>query len=124
MMPIGIVLTQYGKFVIESNEDERKKELERKNDFVSIQNPKNHSGYSLSVLDTSTSPMTVVSQIDTAGEFFIGLEVVSNAGGGYTLYASGGGDNSIKLFSVNWTGGIQAAATPARITILPTLPAP
>lgn len=123
MNPLGIVPTPDGKFVIVSNDDERKKDLERKEDFVSIQNPKNHSGYSLSVLDTSTSPMTVVSQIDTAGEFFIGLEVVSNAGGGYTLYASGGGDNSIKLFSVNGTGGIQAAANPASITILPTLPA-
>jgi YVTN family beta-propeller protein len=123
MNPLGIVLTPDGKFVIVSNDDERKKDLERKKDFVSIQNPKNHSGYSLSVLDTSTSPMTVVSQIDTAGEFFIGLQVVSNAGGGYTLYASGGGDNSIKLFSINGTGGIQAAANPASITIPPTLPA-
>jgi YVTN family beta-propeller protein len=123
MNPLGIVLTPDGKFVIVSNDDERKKDLERKKDFVSIQNPKNHSGYSLSVLDTSTSPMTVASQIDTAGEFFIGLQVVSNAGGGYTLYASGGGDNSIKLFSINGTGGIQAAANPASITIPPTLPA-
>jgi YVTN family beta-propeller protein len=123
MNPLGIVLTPDGKFLIVSNDDERKKDLERKKDFVSIQNPKNHSGYSLSVLDTSTSPMTVVSQIDTAGEFFVGLQVASNASAGYTLYVSGGGDNSIKLFSISGTGGIEVAANQDSITIPPTLPA-
>ena len=123
MNPLGIIVTPDGKFVIVSNDDERKKDLERKKDFLSIQNPKNHSGYSLSVLDASASPMTVVSQIDTAGEFFIGLQVVPKPDGGYTLYASGGGDNSIKLFNISETGAIEAASNPSSIIIRPTLPA-
>jgi YVTN family beta-propeller protein len=122
MNPLGIALTPDGKFAIVSNDDERNTDLERKTGSVSVQNPKNHSGYSLSVLDTSMSPMTVVSQINTAGEFFIGLQVVANSGGGYTLYASGGGDNSIKLFDIATDGSIKAAANPAKIPISPILP--
>jgi YVTN family beta-propeller protein len=122
MNPLGIILTPDGKFAIVSNDDERKTDMERHNDSVSIQNPTNHSGYSLSVLDTSMSPMTVVSQINTAGTFFIGLQVVSNSGGDYTLYASGGGDNSVKLFSIGVDGSIKAASNPAKIPISPILP--
>jgi YVTN family beta-propeller protein len=66
--------------------------------------------------------MKVVSQINTAGKLFIGLQVVSDSIGGYTLYASGGGDNSIKLFEITATGTITAAANPAAITIPPMLP--
>jgi YVTN family beta-propeller protein len=116
MNPLGIALTSDGKFAIVSNNDERDGAL------VSLQNPVNQGGYSLSVLDTSVSPMKVVSQINTAGKLFIGLQVVSNAAGGYTLYASGGGDNSIKLFSITAGGTIAAATNPAAITIFPILP--
>ena len=71
MNPLGIVVTSDGKFAIVSNDDERDGTL------VSLQDGTNLGGYSLSVLDTSTSPMTVVSQINTAGKLFIGLQVVT-----------------------------------------------
>jgi YVTN family beta-propeller protein len=115
MNPLGIALTPDGKFAIVSNDDEREGKL------TSLQNPKNRGGYSLTVLDTSATPMTVVSQIDTAGRFFIGLQVAKNSEGGYKLYASGGGDNSIKLFNIS-TEDTISAGDPAAITIQPILP--
>jgi DNA-binding beta-propeller fold protein YncE len=115
MNPLGIALTPDGKFAIVSNDDERKGKL------TSLQNTKNRGGYSLTVLDTSATPMTVVSQIDTAGKFFIGLQVAKNPEGGYKLYASGGGDNSIKLFDIS-TEGTISTGDPAAITIQPILP--
>ncbi|MBV9390841.1 MAG: hypothetical protein JOY96_03010, partial [Verrucomicrobia bacterium] len=116
MNPLGISLTPDGKYAIISNNDERNGTL------TSLQNPMNRGGYSLSVLDTSTSPMRVASQINTAGRFFVGLEAISSSAGGYTLYASGGGDNSIKVFKLTADGTISAATNPAAITIDPTLP--
>ena len=116
MNPLGIALTPDGKFAIVSNDDERDGTL------TSLQNATNHGGYSLTVLDTSTSPMAIVSQINTQGRLFIGLQVVTASGGGYTLFASGGGDNVIKLFSISATGVIAVNA-PATISILPILPA-
>jgi hypothetical protein len=52
--------------------------------------------------------MQVVSQIDTEGKFFIGLQVTG--AGPYTVWASGGGDNNIKLFTVSPAGTIAATA--------------
>jgi YVTN family beta-propeller protein len=117
MNPLGIILTPDGKFAIVSNDDERK------GDLVSLQNAKNHGGYSLSVLDTSTTPMTVVSQINSAKKLFMGLAATMNPDGTYMVYASGGGDNSIKLFSISSKGQISPADDPASIPISPLLPA-
>jgi len=113
MNPLGIILTPDGKFAIVSNDDERK------GDLVSLQNAKNHGGYSLSVLDTSTTPMTVVSQINSAKKLFMGLAATMNPDGTYMVYASGGGDNSIKLFSISSKGQISQADNPASIPISP-----
>jgi DNA-binding beta-propeller fold protein YncE len=117
MNPLGIVLTPDGKFAIVSNDDERK------GDLVSLRSAKNHGGYSLSVLDTSTTPMTVVSQINSSKKLFIGLAATMNPDGTYAVYASGGGDNSIKLFHITSNGQISQADDPASIPILPLLPA-
>ena len=116
MNPLGIVLTPDGKFAIVSNDDERKGEL------ASLQNTSNHGGYSLSVLDTSATPMTVVSQINSTKKLFIGLAAAMNPDGTYTVYASGGGDNSVKLFNVSSHGQISQAVNPANIPIAPLLP--
>ncbi len=78
----------------------------------------NRGGYSLSVIDTST--MTIVSQINAVGRFFIGLQITGN--GPYTVWASGGADSDVKLFTISTTGTI-AAATPSHIVIPPSLPA-
>ena len=79
-------------------------------------------GYSLTVLDTSKSPMPVVSQIASQGNLFVGFQVVK-FGDGYTVYASGGGDNCIKLFQLDAAGNLSACMTLAQIVIPPTLSA-
>lgn len=111
MNPLGAALTPDGKFLVTTNDDERE------GGFVSYQNPTNLGSYSLSVIDTSN--MTVVSQINTAGTFFIGLVVTGK--GPYTVWASGGPSNDVKLFNIS-TLGTVSVATPAHITIAPILP--
>jgi YVTN family beta-propeller protein len=109
--PLGAVLTPDGKFLITSNDDDR-------NDKEpSLQSPINLGGHTLSVIDTAT--MAVVSQMAGAGKFFIGLQ--ATGAGPYTLWASGGGDNDVKLFTISTAGQITKA-TPANIVIKPLLP--
>src|SRR5215510_979947 len=110
--PLGVAVTPDNKFIITSNDDEREGGL------VSAQNPINTGGYTLSVVDSST--MKVVSKLSSSARFFIGLQVTGN--GPYTVWASGGPDNDVKLFSVSAIG-IIIAGTPASIPIAPVLPA-
>jgi YVTN family beta-propeller protein len=112
MNPLGLALTPDGKFLITTNDDERE------GGFPSYQNPGvNIGGYSLSVISTAT--MSVVSQINTAGKFFIGLQ--ATGAGPYTIWASGGGDNDVKLFSVSPAGAISVGV-PSDIKIFPITP--
>src|SRR5215469_8619725 len=109
MNPLGVAVTPDGKFLITTNDDERE------SGFASSQNPGvNLGGYSISVIDTSS--MTVVSQTNVAGKFFVGLQVTGT--GPYTVWASGGGDNDVKIFSVSTTGQITVG-TPSHIVIPP-----
>lgn len=108
MNPLGVALTPDGKFLITTNDDERE------GGFLSYQSTVNLGGYSISVVDTSS--MTVVSQTNISGKFFIGLQVSGT--GPYTVWASGGADNDVKIFSLSTAGHITAG-TPARIVILP-----
>ncbi len=112
MNPLGIALTPDGAYLVTSNDDERE------GGFTSLQSTTNVGGYSLSVVDTKS--MTVVSQISTAGTFFIGLQITGT--GPYTVWASGGPENNVKLFTISTAGAISVGA-PAKITIPPTLPA-
>ncbi|HJY80700.1 MAG TPA: alkaline phosphatase family protein [Candidatus Binatia bacterium] len=111
MNPLGVALTPDGKYLVTSNNDERETNL------PSYQSPTNKGGYSLSVIDTPT--MQVVSQYNVSGRFFVGLQVTGT--GPYTVWASGGGDNDVKLFTVSTAGAISPAATP-RIVIVPIQP--
>jgi YVTN family beta-propeller protein len=115
MNPLGVVLTLDGKYLITSNNDEDEV------GFVSYQNPQNIGAYSLSVIDTSS--MKVVSSISslaTAGSsFFLGLQVTGPCP--YTLWASGGADNDVKIYNISATGVISAG-NPARIPIAPITP--
>ena len=127
MNPLGAALTPDGKYLITSNDDERE------NYFPDLDTSAHtdpgsvvaHSAYSLSVIDTAT--MKVVSQIDTAGKYFIGLQVTGS--GPYTVYASGGAENNVKVFTIPADGVIPENADgtpitpPTLISILPTLPA-
>jgi YVTN family beta-propeller protein len=109
MNPLGAALTPDGKYLITTNDDERE------GGFASYQSGVNKGGYSLSVIDTST--MTVVSQFST-GKYFVGIQATGS--GPYTVWASGGGDNDVKLYTLN--AGVLAAAVPNHIVILPVTP--
>ena len=110
MNPIGARLSPDGKFLITSNDAEKDASLR------SQRNRTNAGGYSLSVIDVLT--MTVVSQISTAGKYFIGLQVTGS--GPYTVWASGGADNSIKKFTVSASGAITPAGSIAIRPITPS----
>ena len=110
--PLGAALTPDGKFLITTNDDER-------NNGTSLQTNA-IGGYTISVIDTVTMKIVGQTANNASGKLFIGIQVTGN--GPYTVYASGGGDNNIKLFTVSTTGGISAA-TPSAITIAPILPA-
>ncbi len=122
MNPLGVVLTPDGKYLITSNNDEHDPE------FESYQNPTNLGAYSLTVIDTGT--MQVVSNISAVvspgspiaapgTSFFIGLQVTGI--GPYTLWASGGADNDVKIFNISATGRISN--NPVKININPITPA-
>ncbi len=109
MNPLGARLSPDGKFLITTNNDDDDASL------GSQRSETNVGGYSLSVIDVRT--MTVVSQISSAGRFFIGLQITGS--GPYTVWASGGGDNSIKRFTVSANGVISPTDS---VTIRPITP--
>ncbi|MDQ2733150.1 MAG: beta-propeller fold lactonase family protein, partial [Armatimonadota bacterium] len=110
MNPLGAALTPDGKFLVTTNDDERNGGLH------SLIAPGNVGGYSLTVIDTAS--MSVVSQINS-GPVYIGLQVTGS--GPYTVWASGGPSNSVKVFSISTTGAITTGAT-ASIPITPITP--
>lgn len=113
MNPLGIAVTPDGQFLVSSNDDEREGGL------TSYQSTTNLGGYSLTVVNAST--FSVVSQLHTTQKFFVGLQISGPAGGPYTVWAAGGPDNDVKLFSLSSTG-VLTAGTPASIVVPPSLP--
>lgn len=113
MNPLGVAVTPDGQFLVSSNDDERE------GGYSSYQSPTNVGGYSLTVV--STSSFSVVSQLHTSQKFYIGLQISGPVGGPYTVWAAGGPDNDVKLFSLSSTG-VLTAGTPANVVIPPTLP--
>ncbi len=110
MNPLGLALTPDGRYLVTTNDDERE------GGFASLQSTANSGFYSLSVVDTSS--MAVVSSIAT-GAYFIGLQ--ATGAGPYTVWASGGPDNDVKIYTISSTGTISAA-TPAHVVITPITP--
>ena len=110
MNPLGVRLTPDGKFLVTTNDNDENAALTAQHDAAST------VGYSLSVIDTAT--MKVVSRINAAGRFFIGLQITGS--GPYTVWASGGGDNDVKRFALSPDGAITAAG---RVGIAPITPA-
>jgi YVTN family beta-propeller protein len=113
MNPLGVALTPDGAFLVSSNDDERE------GGFTSYQSAINVGGYSLTVINTST--FTVVSQLHTTARFFVGLQISGPAGGPYTVWAAGGPDNAVNLFSLS-AAGLLTPGAPASIVIPPTQP--
>lgn len=115
MNPLGSALTPDGKFLITSNDDERDANM------ASLQSAVNKGGYSLSVV--RTADMKVVSQLNfnnAAGGLFIGLQVTG--AGPYTVWASGGPSNSVRLFNLG-ADGTLTVGSPTAIPIAPITPA-
>jgi YVTN family beta-propeller protein len=110
MNPLGATLTPDGKYLITSNDDEREDQ------YASFQSPTNLGGYTLTVIDTSS--MSVVSQINEVGKFFVGMQATGS--GPYTLWVSGGGDNDVKLFTLSAAGALTANG---HLVISPITPA-
>jgi YVTN family beta-propeller protein len=110
MNPLGARLTPDGRFLIVSNDDDEVPAT------GSLRSDLTVAGYSLSVIDTRG--MTLVSQISTGGRLFVGLQVTGT--GPYTAWASGGGDNSVKRFTITGSGAISQADS---VVISPLTPA-
>src|ERR1700704_2016074 len=113
MNPLGIALTPDGKFLVSSNDDEREGGL------TSYQSGINLGGYSLTVVEPAT--FTVVSQFRTSVRFFVGLQITGPANGPYDVWAAGGSDNDVKLFSLSGAG-VLTTGSPANIVVAPTHP--
>ena len=109
MNPLGVRLTPDGKFLVTTNDNDENAAVAAQHDAA------NSVGYSLSVIDTAT--MKVVSRISAAGRFFVGLQITGR--GPYTVWASGGGDNDVKRFTLSPAGAIRAAG---RVAIEPITP--
>ena len=135
MNPLGAALTPDGKYLIVSNDDERNNgavpalRASTGGYTISVVNcrhparrvaPERHPGGGPDrrpVLTAKGAPVTVA-----VGKLFIGLQVTGT--GPYTVYASGGGDNNIKLFTVTAAGvitqnGQNAVASGTTYTFVP-----
>lgn len=117
MNPLAVALTPDGRYLLTSNDDERDGRSAKNPPLGSLQSPVNVGGYSLSVVDTAT--MKVVSKIES-GPVFVGLQITGT--GPYTVWASGGAANSVRLFSLTPDGKLTPG-TPNAIPIAPILPA-
>lgn len=126
MHPLGSALTPDGQYIIVSCDDERgiggngNSTLASSNVAGTTTNLT--GGYTITVL--RTSDLKVAAQA-VVGKLFIGLQVVPQTGGGYTIYASGGADHNVKVltFTPPASGaalGTLTAGTP--IAINPTAP--
>lgn len=109
MNPVASALTQDEQFLVVANSSERQPS------YVSYRNSNNTGGYSLSVIYTGS--FSVISELKTAGTLYNSLIITGF--GPYTVYASGGGDNTVKTFTLSQNGILTPAA---QIPILPMLP--
>jgi YVTN family beta-propeller protein len=111
MNPLGARLTPDGRFLVVTNDDDRNAAT------GSLRSELNVAGYSLSVVDTRS--MKVVSQVSTGGRLFVGLQVTGQAAP-YIVWASGGGDNSVKRFTIAADGAVSLTGA---VAIPPLTPA-
>ena len=99
MHPLGSALTPDGQYIIISCDDERNITgglSTLASPTVAGTSANLLGGYSLTVL--RTSDLKVAAQANV-GLLFVGLQVVASGSGGYTIYASGGGDHNVKVLT-------------------------
>ncbi len=118
MHPLGSALTPDGQYIVLSCDDERNitgglstlPSATTAGGTVDLL-----GGYSVTVL--RTSDMTVAAQA-AVGPLFVGLQIVP-AGAGYTIYASGGGDQNVKVLTFippsATAAGTLTSGTPIKI---------
>jgi len=118
MHPLGSALTPDGQYIVVSCDDERSisGNLSTFPSTTTAGGTVNLlGGYTVTVL--RTSDMTVAAQA-AAGLLFVGLQIVPS-GSGYTIYASGGGDQNVKVLAFTPpTGsalGTLTSGTPIKI---------
>lgn len=110
MHPLGSALTPDGQYIVISCDDERS----ITGGVSTLPSPTTAGsttsllgGYSVTVLRTSN--MTVAAQTNV-GSLFVGLQIVPS-GSGYTIYASGGGDQNVKVLTFTPPASASAAGT-------------
>ncbi len=118
MHPLGSALTPDGQYLVISCDDERNITggLSTLLSTTATGGSVNLlGGYSVTVL--RTSDMTVAAQ-SSVGSLFVGLQIVPS-GSGYTIYASGGGDQNVKVLAftppAGTTAGILTSGTAIKI---------
>jgi len=98
MHPLGSALTPDGQYIVVSCDDERSISgglSTLPSTTTAGGNVNLLGGYSVTVI--RTSDMTVAAQTGV-GPLFVGLQIVPS-GSGYTIYASGGGDQNVKVLT-------------------------
>jgi YVTN family beta-propeller protein len=90
MNPVASVLTPDTHYLIVANSTERQPA------YNSYRSTTNTGGYSLTVIDNTT--LSVVSELRTSGSLYTGL--IATGFGPYTIYASGGAGNDVKVFTL------------------------
>ena len=102
MHPLGSVLTPDGQYLILSCDDERNISggLSTQPSTTTAGTTVNLTGgYTVTVLRTSDLKVAAQTALNAVGPLFIGLQVISNSVGGYTVYASGGGSHNVKVLT-------------------------
>ncbi len=113
MHPLGSALTPDGQYIVLSCDDERSitgNVSTLPSATVSGTTTNLTGGYTLTIL--RTADMKVAAQA-VVGRLFVGLQVVSKTGGGYTIYASGGADHDVKVLTFT----PAATGTPGTLTL-------
>ena len=102
MHPLGSVLTPDGQYIILSCDDERNISggLSTQASTTTAGTPITLTGgYTITVLRTSDLKVAAQTPLNAVGPLFIGLQVIANGTGGYTVYASGGGSHNVKVLT-------------------------
>ncbi|MBV9852150.1 MAG: hypothetical protein JO250_20990 [Armatimonadetes bacterium] len=99
MHPLGSALTPDGQYIVITCDDERG--ITGNHSVQPSPTAANNlaAGYTITVLRTSDLSVAAQTSYNAVGPLFVGIQVVSNGAGGYTIYASGGGSHNVKVLT-------------------------